>query len=83
MPRYFIVGFGAAILLSSLTFVNLFVSCYSNKFVNSFAAWMTVSRSCLIAGHLGEADNVCEEDGHVLHGVHVERTEDGADIALQ
>jgi hypothetical protein len=51
--------------------------------VNSFAAWMTVSRSCLVAGHLGEADNVCEKDGHVLHGVHVERAEDGADIALQ
>ncbi len=44
---------------------------------------MTVSRSCLVAGHLGEADNICEENRHVLHGVHVERAEDGADIALQ
>ena len=32
-------------------------------------------RGRLVGGHPGEAHDVREQDGHVLHGVHVERSE--------
>ena len=39
-------------------------------------------RGRLVGAHLGEADDVREEDRDVLHRVHVERSEDVTDVPL-
>ena len=67
----------------SVTQTPSYIVALSVKKMSQAQLCLTVRCTSLVAGHLGEADDVCKEDRHVVHGVHVEGAEDCPDVPLQ